>query len=99
MATPAGMTALVLGLEGVCLRRGNRQILTGVTFDACRGELVAITGPSGSGKTTILRAISGLEPFQTRSVSVEDVVLEGGAGVSSAMLARLRRKVGMVFQF
>jgi len=93
------MTDLVLGLEGVCLRRGNRQILTGVTFDACRGELVAIMGPSGSGKTTILRAIAGLDPFQTGRVSVEDVVLEGGAGVSSAMLARLRRKVGMVFQF
>jgi polar amino acid transport system ATP-binding protein len=90
---------VVLGLRDVCLRRGDRQILAGVTFDAGRGEIVAIMGPSGSGKTTILRAIAGLDPFQAGRVSVEDVALEGGADVSSATLGRLRRKVGMVFQF
>src|SRR5439155_2842490 len=50
------MNDVVLGVRDVCLRRGARQILAGVTFEAGRGELVAIMGPSGSGKTTILRA-------------------------------------------
>ena len=90
---------VVLRLRDVRLRRGNRQVLTGVTFDVGRGELVAIMGPSGSGKTTILRAIAGLDPFQAGRVSVEDVALEGGVEVASATLGQLRRKVGMVFQF
>ena len=93
------MSDVVLRLRDVHLRRGNRQVLTGVTFDVGCGELVAIMGPSGSGKTTILRTIAGLDPFQAGRVSVEDVALEGGVDVSSATLGRLRRKVGMVFQF
>ena len=93
------MNDVVLQLRDVRLRRGNRQVLTGVTFDIGRGELVAIMGPSGSGKTTILRTIAGLDPFQAGRVSVGDVALEGGVDVSAATLGRLRRKVGMVFQF
>ena len=90
---------VVLRLRDVRLRRGTRQVLAGVTFEIGRGELVAIMGPSGAGKTTILRAIAGLDPFQAGRVSVEDVRLEGGVDVSAATLGRLRRKVGMVFQF
>ena len=93
------MNDVVLRLRDVGLRRGHRQVLTGVTFDIGRGELVAIMGPSGSGKTTILRTIAGLDRFQAGRVSVGDVALEGGVDVSAATLGRLRRKVGMVFQF
>jgi ABC-type polar amino acid transport system ATPase subunit len=56
-------------------------------------------GPSGSGKTTLLRAIAGLEPFQSGQIAVDDVVLEGGAGLQRQTLRALSRKVGMVFQF
>ena len=49
---------VVLRLHDVRLQRGNRQVLSGVTFDIGRGELVAIMGPSGSGKTTILQTIA-----------------------------------------
>ena len=90
---------VVLRLRDVRLRRGHREVLTGVTFDVGRGELVAIMGPSGSGKTTILRTIAALDAFQAGRVSVGDVALEGGVAVSAATLGRLRRKVGMVFQF
>ena len=39
------------------------EILAGVSFQVCRGELVALMGPSGVGKTTVLRVIAGLRPF------------------------------------
>jgi polar amino acid transport system ATP-binding protein len=89
----------VLDVAGLQLQRGTRQILTGVQLQVARGGLVALMGPSGSGKTTILRAIAGLEPFQTGRIVVDDVALEGRAGASPATLRALRRKVGMVFQF
>src|SRR5262249_61386545 len=84
---------------GLHLRRGPRAILTGVSLDAARGELVAVMGPSGSGKTTILRAIAGLETFEAGCITVDGVVLACGGAFPPPTLRELRRKVGMVFQF
>ena len=90
---------VVLQLADVHLRRGARMILGGVTLQTARGELVAVMGPSGSGKTTILRAVAGLEPFESGRIIVDNVTLEGGGAPSAGTLHQLRRKVGMVFQF
>ena len=92
------MTASVLRVHDVRLNRGARRILDGVSFDAGRGELVAIMGESGSGKTTLLRAIAGLKPFQAGQIAVDGVTLEGGPAPATIRRA-LSRKVGMVFQF
>ncbi len=89
----------MLRFDRVDLQRGARPILRGATFDVSRGELVALMGPSGSGKTTALRAIAGLESFQSGRISVDDATLEGGDTIPAATLRRLRRQVGMVFQF
>ena len=102
MENDAGMTAsdgIVVRVDALQLQRGERVILAGVSLEVSRGEIVAIMGPSGSGKTTILRAIAGLERFQTGQIDVDGVRLAGGARVPTATLRELRRKVGMVFQF
>jgi polar amino acid transport system ATP-binding protein len=92
------MTDVVVSVRDVCLRRGARVVLAGMTFDVARGEVVALMGLSGSGKTTILRSIAALETFESGSIDVDRVVLP--CGVCPAPIARqLRRKVGMVFQF
>ena len=88
----------VLRVHDLRLNRGDRTILDGVTFDAGRGELVAIMGESGSGKTTLLRAIAGLEAFQAGQIAVDEVTLERGPAPAHTRRA-LCRKVGMVFQF
>lgn len=92
------MNGSVLQVHDVRLNYGARRILDGVSFDAGRGELVAIMGESGSGKTTLLRAIAGLEPFQTGHIAVDEVMLESGPAPAATRRA-LSRKVGMVFQF
>lgn len=89
------MTRRVLGVEGLHLSRGTRQILQGVTLEVGAGELVALMGLSGSGKTTILRAVAGLEPFSAGRIDVDGLVLDG----SAQHHGDLHRKVGMVFQF
>jgi ABC-type polar amino acid transport system ATPase subunit len=93
------MSDVVLRTERLHLSRGTRPILTGVTLEVRRGELVALMGPSGSGKTTILRAVAGLERFDTGTIVVDGVPLAGGAPIPALTLRQLRRKVGMVFQF
>jgi ABC-type polar amino acid transport system ATPase subunit len=89
----------ILRLVDVRLLRGARKILDGVTLEVRQRELVALMGPSGSGKTTILRTICALEPFESGHIIVDDVTLESGGLAPAGTLRRLRRKVGMVFQF
>ena len=93
------MTAAILEVRGLHLRRGDRRVLAGATFTVTRGGIVALMGQSGSGKTTILRAIAGLERFDEGTIGIEGVTLQGGAKPSGAVLRDLRRQVGLVFQF
>jgi hypothetical protein len=44
MAAADGMTAHVLQLNDVRLRRGEREVLAGVSFGVPRGEIVALMG-------------------------------------------------------
>ena len=93
------MADTVLDISDLELHRGPRAILSGVHLQVSRGEIVALMGPSGSGKTTILRAVAGLEPFQSGQIDVDGVKLAGAADIPKPTLRELRRKVGMVFQF
>jgi ABC-type polar amino acid transport system ATPase subunit len=92
-----GMSTLIL--RDVAVERAGRMLLSSVTFDARPGDLIALRGSSGSGKTTILRAIAGLDRFAGGTIQVGDVRLEGRHTATRATLHRLRRSVGLVFQF
>lgn len=85
-------------VRDLCLRRGSRQVLDRVSFDVTRGEVIALMGASGSGKTTILRAMAGLDPFESGLIDVDGVTVRP-TGSHRDPLRELRRKVGMVFQF
>lgn len=88
-----------LAIRDVELTRGGRRLVSALNLDATRGDLIALGGPSGCGKTTILRAIAGLDPFERGTIEVGDARLEGKKAPDRAMLHRLRRSVGLVFQF
>jgi len=62
-----------LEIRHLRLRRGDREILRGVSLHADPGEVVALMGLSGSGKTTILRVIAGLETADCGEVNAGKV--------------------------
>jgi len=90
------MTGNILSISELRLQRGKRQVLSDVTLSASRGEALVLMGASGSGKTTVLRAIAGLERFDSGSITVDGITLSGGRALPPKAL---HRKVGMVFQF
>jgi ABC-type polar amino acid transport system ATPase subunit len=89
----------VLEVRSLEVRRAGRPIVQGLTFDAGRGEVVAIMGPSGAGKTTVIRAIAGLEPLAAGTIEVDGLRLTAGTLLRGRTLADLHARVGMVFQF
>ncbi len=93
-----GMSAPVVDIRDLCLRRGTREVLRGVQLSVSQGEIVALMGLSGAGKSTVLRCIAALEPFSRGTVAVGGATLDGGAQTSRAAERALRSSVGMVFQ-
>jgi len=75
---------------------GDRPILSNLRMDFPRGKLVAVMGGSGCGKTTVLRLIGGQIRPQQGAVTVDGEVVHK---LDTDGLYRLRRKMGMLFQF
>ncbi|GLU47950.1 ABC transporter ATP-binding protein [Nocardiopsis ansamitocini] len=68
------------------------QVLSGVTFTAPAGSLVALVGPSGAGKTTLTHLVTRLyDP-------TEGTVRIGGVDLREASMDSLREGVGVVTQ-
>lgn len=59
-----------------------------------KGEVVVVCGPSGSGKSTLIKTVNGLEPVQQGEITVDGIVVND----KKTDLAKLRSRVGMVFQ-
>lgn len=69
--------------------------LSGVDFEAYRGEVIGLIGHTGSGKSTVIQHFNALIRPQRGEVSVLDYDLR-----DSKIDARaLRRRVGLVFEF
>jgi putative ABC transport system ATP-binding protein len=74
---------------------GRVDALKGIDARFARGTVTAVIGPSGSGKSSLLRILAGLDRPTEGSVVVGDVDV---SAAKPAVLRRLRRRVGYVFQ-
>lgn len=70
--------------------------LRSVSFEARRGELVAIQGRSGAGKTTLLNIIGGLDRPTSGRVWIGD--REVTAASEPELLDLRREQIGFIFQ-
>jgi len=73
-----------------------RTILNDVSLSFERGKVTAIMGGSGCGKTTLLRLIGGVHAATSGAVRFEGETVDSR---DSAQLFKLRRRLGMLFQF
>ena len=74
----------------------SRTILKDISLKFPRGKVTAILGGSGCGKTTLLRLIGGVHRADSGRVVVDGEVVNTR---DQAQLYRLRRRLGMLFQF
>ncbi|WP_375140703.1 ABC transporter ATP-binding protein [Ideonella paludis] len=74
----------------------SRTILNDVSLSFRRGQLTAILGGSGCGKTTLLRLIGGVYAANQGRVVFDGELIDPR---NKAQLYRIRRRLGMLFQF
>lgn len=82
-----GQTAILV--RDLRVRRGQREVIHGLSVTIPTGTLTGLLGPSGCGKTTLIRSIAGVQAHVTGSVEV----LGERAGSPA-----LRHQVGYVTQ-
>lgn len=71
---------------------GGREVVSEVTLDVSRGELVALVGPNGCGKSTLLSALSGTRTPQRGHIEVD------GRDVATTSMRELARHRSLVTQ-
>lgn len=57
------MSEVLVSLTRANLGYGGSAILTGVDFEVCAGDFLAVVGPNGGGKSTLLRSLLGSLPL------------------------------------
>ena len=71
------------------------EVLKGVSFDLCKGDILTIKGPSGSGKSTLLSLLGTLDEPDSGEVIIDNKSLKD---VKDYDLIR-NTHIGFIFQF
>ncbi|MFW7415718.1 phosphonate ABC transporter ATP-binding protein [Demequina sp. SO4-18] len=86
----------MIRLSNVTVRYPNGVVgLDGVDLEIPDGQFVVVVGLSGAGKSTLIRAINGLVPVTSGSLTIDDMEV---SGASKRELRAIRSRIGMIFQ-
>jgi len=72
---------LAISVKSLSVSRGGMNLLHDVDIELKNGQAGILRGPNGVGKTTLLRALAGLQPFDSGKIecSSEDICYSGHA--------------------
>lgn len=73
----------------------NMKVLSDINFTIHDNEVFGLVGPSGVGKSTLLNCLIGLEDYQSGSIAIDGVRLEG---LNELEMRKFRKNMGMIFQ-
>ena len=86
----SGLVAL-----GVSVRFDGLQALDGVDLGVERGQILGLIGPNGAGKTTLVNVMSGFQPSDAGTVTLEGKDLTGRSPHQIARAGLVRTFQGM----
>ena len=72
---------MAISVKSLSVSRGGINLLQDVDIELKNGQAGILRGPNGVGKTTLLRALAGLQPFDSGEIecSLEDICYSGHA--------------------
>ena len=84
----------IIKVENMTKSFGKDVVLSGISTEICKGDIIAIIGPSGCGKSTFIRTLNLLEQPTEGAIYVDgENIMDKKVDIN-----KIRQKVGMVFQ-
>nr|HPH70462.1 ABC transporter ATP-binding protein [Kofleriaceae bacterium] len=77
-----------LTIDRVVLRRGNRNVINGASYQVAAGEIVALVGANGCGKSTLLAGVAGVLAPISGQITVDELDVWGKPAAQYAARAR-----------
>jgi len=90
--------SVVLRTKGLSFYYGKTQALFDLDIAIPRNSVTALIGPSGCGKSTLLRTFNRMYDLYPGQKATGQILLDGEDVLAEKDVAKLRSKVGMVFQ-
>lgn len=85
----------LISFEGVDIVNNGNLVLSDVSLEVCKGDLIYLVGKVGSGKSSIIKSIIAEIPLVKGRASVGKYDL---VGIKRKQIPYLRRGIGVVFQ-
>jgi cell division transport system ATP-binding protein len=85
----------MIKFDSVTKTFGKSTAIRDLNLEIHKGEFLSLVGQSGAGKSTLLSLIIGEERPDSGRILIDDIDV---AGIRSADIPYLRRKIGVVFQ-
>lgn len=67
------MAGVIVKVDNLKKRYGNKTVVKGISFDVKKGEIFGILGPNGAGKTTALEMIEAMRSIDDGSVLLNSI--------------------------
>ena len=90
---------IILGVKDLCAAYGERDAISGISFELRKGEALCVVGQSGCGKSTLLKSIIGV--FDSPTVTSGSIVFDGSELTQLGQRARSKittEGMGLIFQ-
>ena len=81
-----------IAFSNVAFAYGEKEVLHGISFEARRGQMIALVGPSGGGKSTIANLLARFWDADCGSIKIR------GTDITKVPVADLMNTISMVFQ-
>lgn len=83
-----------LSIKNLTCQYDAQTVLESLSLEVEQGQIVCLLGASGCGKTTLLKAVAGLLPLSSGTMSLNGVTIDDGEN----WLPPEQRNIGMIFQ-
>lgn len=84
----------MISIKNVNKSFGDHHVLTDISLEVPKSNVIALIGPSGAGKSTLIRTINALETIDTGSITVNDISIHD----KKTNINKARTNIGFVFQ-